>query len=88
MIPSLEARGWWRLKDEEEATKEAEEAEANKEEEEDDKDATTDVVVPPPLSFSISFAPRRAAIPKSASLTTPEALTRTLAAFTSRWTTP
>jgi hypothetical protein len=81
MIPILETRGWlWK---EEEATKEAEEEEAEAKEEED---AATTVV--PPFGFSASLAPQRAAIPKSASFTTPEALTRTFAALTSRWTTP
>lgn len=81
IIPILETRGW--LCKEEEATKEAEEVEAEAKEEED---AATTVV--PPFGFSVSLAPQRAAIPKSASFTTPEALTRTFAALTSRWTTP
>jgi hypothetical protein len=94
MIPILEARGWWwNEDDDEEATTEAEEVEEEKEGEEEvevEEGAAPapPAFPPPPFSFSISLVPSRAAIPKSASLTTPEALISTLAALTSRWTTP
>lgn len=91
MIPSLETRGWWwNDEEDEEGAKEAKEEEeeatvaAFADEGGEEEEIAASPFPPLLFSFSISLAPSLAAIPKSANLTTPEALTKTFAALTSR----